>query len=167
MRSQVCGSCDDSTRDTKSGKPMNKDANITRPERVRCPMCAARIEGTKRCFIDWDADRCEFRVILAFHCWPCHYRFGEQLLKRLPAVIAATSSCSCGSTLSLGDYAIRKTEDDEVEFEAVYTCPACALRRRSIVSRVKRALSTLWQDSTKIELGPNGIKYEKQGKTTQ
>ncbi len=130
---------------------------------VTCPMCGAPIDDAKRYSVDWDENRREFKVLLAFHCWPCDSRFDEELIKRLPLLVATNSLCSCGATLNLSNHTVRRTKDDEVEFEALYVCQACASRKRSIVTRIKHTLHSLWRDSTKIEIGPGGIKYEKAG----
>ena len=130
-------------------------------DRVHCPQCAAAVSGAKRYFIDWSNDNREFTVVLAFQCGPCHFRFEEENIKTLPVAIASQSTCSCGATLSLRDYSLRRVSDDEVEFEGVYKCLVCAMEKRSLIGQLKSLVYRIWNKTTILEVGPTGVRLEK------
>lgn len=130
----------------------------------RCPLCGAPISSAKQYFIDWDQDKKEFLVQLAFFCPPCHHRFEENLVKHLPVIIANDSLCSCGAKLILKDYTFRRTTND-IEFEGVYVCSNCTMKKRTILGNIKQGLEKLWGNTTKLEVGLAGVKYEKKGGT--
>lgn len=163
--SEVFGPCSPTADETFSAIFGEADDSILKSltrKTYRCPMCYASMSGAQRYFIDWNEQKKEFQVKIAYYCSPCHYRFNEQLVKCLPLVIAERSSCSCGSQMSLSDYSIRKS-GDELEFEAVYFCEACSTRKRSLISSLMRNVFGIWKKAKKVELGPSGLKSRGEG----
>ena len=62
--------------------------------------------------------------------------------------------------MTLSDYTIKQVKDD-VEFSGVYVCAKCSRKQHSRVSELKRGLSEVWRKTTKVEVGPSGVTYEK------
>lgn len=128
---------------------------------VICPRCFAPVRGAKRYFVEWSRDNHEFKVVLAFQCPPCQLHFEEEIVQLLPVTIAQQSTCSCGATLMLRNHSIRRTADDEIEFEGLYTCDECTMEKRSFVGQLRSIARSVWNKMTKLEIGPMGVKFEK------
>jgi hypothetical protein len=106
--------------------------------------------------IVWDEENKRFRVKVFLK----DGQEQRQLMPWLGVDVAQGSSCSCGSKLRLEDYSLRRV-GEEIEFEGTYVCRDCSLRQRTFLGRLRRIFSELWTKTSKVELGPNGLKYEK------
>jgi Zn finger protein HypA/HybF involved in hydrogenase expression len=85
---------------------------------------------------------------------------GMLIVERLPVLIAQTSSCACGSNLVIKDYSISK-RDKEIDFDATYQCPKCNKTRKRLIRGLASRISRVWYDTSRVEIGLDGIKYEK------
>lgn len=140
---------------------MGERLPSARQPSVCCPKCGASVDGAKTASIDWNAERREFSVRLAFYCPPCGYSFASAVVKRLPVTIARESRCSCGSRLELSDHSFSLTEDGDVTFDGKYICPRCKKEKNSVVQWIRKGLMEIWDKTIRIKLGPTGIEYEK------
>jgi hypothetical protein len=132
--------------------------------RGQCPACAAYelIDMTERFDVKWNEAKKEFDVFLLLNtCFMCQRRLHGEVVKRLPAEIAQHSTCACGSILELGNFQISQ-DRDEITLSAKYYCPKCG--DKSVLEKIKDTLINIWRDTTKIEVGPEGVKYEKAAK---
>jgi hypothetical protein len=136
---------------------MEKDT-IALQETLKCPSCGASVHGAEQYFIDWNDYNKKFIVKLVYSC--CGIQFNEKFIKKLPLIIAQKSSCSCGAKLELKNHTFRKV-GDEIEFEGVYQCMNCVTKKRLIINGLESIFSNLWKRTKKLELGPEGLKYEK------
>jgi hypothetical protein len=109
------------------------------------------------CAVEWDEAKKEYRVTFSKDCVPCRFSAASELA----VAIVEASSCSCGGTLRLGSHRIRKTTQNGLELEATYGCPACSSKKRGLLQLVREWIAGAWKSTKKIELGPDGFKYEK------
>ena len=137
----------------------------------QCPNCLSSpiivdlFRAVEVAEVSWDHASKQFIVTATFRlcCDRCDYEWQEvDIVKRIPLLIAEVSACDCGSRLSLRSHALRR-KADSVEFEAEYVCEACEARRETVLRRIVESLSTLWKKTRKIEVGVNGVSYEKDG----
>ena len=78
----------------------------------------------------------------------------------LPLVIAQTSRCSCGKTLSLSRHSIKQAGDD-LTFNAVYVCPDCHTRRSVVKDGLIKIVTQVWRDIKRVKVSPDGFEFEK------
>jgi hypothetical protein len=78
----------------------------------------------------------------------------------IPLLIAETSTCECGGTLTLGDYEI-KARDKDFVFTAQYICSACAARKKGEQRGFRQFIGRWLFELRKIEVGPKGISAER------
>jgi hypothetical protein len=135
---------------------LNLDLDDLDKEEIPCPMCGAWMVLTDEMFIEWDEEKRHFLISLKGTCGCDHY----YVVKELPLLIARQSSCKCGSSLSLSSHKMKKV-DDEFEFEAIYICPACADKKRSVINKLKASIEKFWRNTKAIEVSATGVKYEK------
>lgn len=128
-----------------------------------CARCAAPLRLAKETSIEWDDTKKQFEVRIAGSCAPCGWQ-EELVLKRMPLLIAESSSCSCGKTLILADHSFSLSSND-LEFKAIYRCVSCETEKHSLVSRILQALKFGWQEITSVEVGLTGLKMSKRGKS--
>jgi DNA-directed RNA polymerase subunit RPC12/RpoP len=150
---------------------MSKQANKSEHHDLRvevvCPYCEVTslisLPITREADVKWDEDQNRFLVSFSFlaDCGYGHRWNQIAVVKEVPLVITDASRCSCGSTLTLRNYALRKTED-LVEFEAEYICSACQKSNKTMLRTIGKALGSIWRKTRKIEIGPKGLSYEKE-----
>ncbi len=140
---------------------FKKKARLDRP--YFCPQCGAKLGDSKEYSIEWVDDKKEFIVKIAFHCPSCG-KFEDNSLSLLPLTIAQESSCSCGSTLSLSNHKIQRV-GDEIIFEGTYFCKSCGKSDHIEIKDLKHEVLKVWENTKSIEVGPTGMKYEKQDRT--
>jgi endogenous inhibitor of DNA gyrase (YacG/DUF329 family) len=126
---------------------------------MHCPMCATPWRLSEEASIKWDAERKEFEVFLKGNCFFCGIS-EEVAIKSLPLTIANESSCSCGGTLVLSDHSLT-VKNGDLEFRATYKCPSCSKADERLLSRLISGLKKVWSDTTSVEVGPSGVKFEK------
>lgn len=133
-------------------------AKFTRPR--YCPSCAATLMPVRQYLVQWNEGKKSYEVKLNLPVSQSKTD-EEQLIFHMPYFIAEHSFCSCGDRLTLSNHTIRKT-NDSFELEALYVCLRCMKSEsKSIIARLKRSVGTMWNETTKLELGPTGVKYEK------
>ncbi|MEG0859799.1 MAG: hypothetical protein RSD81_10505 [Pseudomonas sp.] len=134
---------------------------MTRSERIpMCPVCGAPLRLAESTTISWDDSKKEFLVKIQGECSPCGFH-EELALKSLPVLIATTSSCSCGATLTLKNHAFTLS-GKELDFTASYQCTSCTKNETTTMQKFFAAVRSVWKDTTSIEVGPGGVKYSKE-----
>lgn len=133
---------------------------------VSCPCCAAPLRMFKDTSILWREEKREFEVVMkGICCPPCGFN-GDIAVKVFPLHIAQSSSCSCGGSLFLADHSLTLSEGD-VEFRGIYKCSSCSRQQKSLLSRIGRVLSTVWAETTSLEVGIKGVKFGKKGASSK
>lgn len=133
-----------------------------------CPVCAfTRFRGLRDLYISWDDQKKQFEVEVSM-AYPRiidpvseeNTLLYSEAVMQLPLIVADQSRCSCGSTLSLTNHSILRVNDD-IQFEGTYVCKQCTVRKQTIIGNLLNGIARMWRDTTKVEVGPTGIKYEK------
>jgi ribosomal protein S14 len=125
-----------------------------------CPSCGAIALNPVTVSVTWNAAKKQFVVRASFLCRQCMRILPEGDIRALPLVIAKTSRCSCGETLSLSDHSIKQTKDD-IEFKGVYVCSSCHRSKSVIWAGVIGVLRKFWRDTKRVKVGTDGFEYEK------
>lgn len=128
---------------------------------VSCPRCGAPLRLFNDTSISWREEKREFEVVMKGICPPCGFN-DDIAIKSLPLDIAQSSSCSCGGSLFLAEHSLTLSQGD-VEFRGIYKCSSCSRQQKSLISRIGRALSMAWEETTSLEVGLKGIKFGKKG----
>lgn len=134
-------------------------------EKSTCPMCYNPEQISEKYFVDWDDSKKEFHVSIGLYCRPCGHRWNKKLMKALPLHIAQESHCSCGANLRLANFSISRG-DDEIEFKGLYVCDKCSVKGHSVFGQLLKAVGALWRSTKKVEVGPTGIKFEKEAQSS-
>jgi hypothetical protein len=123
-----------------------------------CPTCAAHSLESPSYEIQWDEIKKSFLVSMMV---PKQFS-GEngQFLQSLPRLIAELSSCSCGSSLQVGDFSFR-VEKVQVHFSGKFYCSSCSGKGRPPLEKFKDAVAAVWNQITRLRLGTDGIEIEK------
>jgi len=125
-----------------------------------CPKCGM-VMFSDHYSIDWNDNAKQFVVSAKFpFCRGCGAPGRNLTVSQLPLVIAQESRCSCGGVMALSSYSLKRVKDD-LEFEGRYVCPKCSGKKQSQFSGLKSGLLEIWRRTTKIEVGPSGVTYEK------
>jgi hypothetical protein len=132
---------------------------VGRPPR-HCPHCHAMVYPFRKYLVQWDDGNKTYDVKLNLP-GRRHTSDEEAFILELPYLIAVHSSCSCGGPLTLGSHVIRKSNEC-FELEAKYVCLKCKkAESKSLIARLRRAIEKIWNETTKLEVGPTGVRYEK------
>lgn len=138
------------------------------PFRFYCPHCGASTFAalSKVCDISWNDKKKEFIVKLKLAiCTQCNRSdkvtyASNAVLISIPTAIAQESTCSCGAPMALGDHRIIK-ESNDIIFEGQYACTVCNRKSNTLISKIAAGLINFWNKTKRIEIGPDGISYEK------
>ena len=118
--------------------------------------------------VDWEKSSLEIKWNSADRYFSVEFKgsgeidvpLAELLSKRVPLQIARASTCDCGTTLELGDYAVA-VEDNDFRFQANYFCPSCKSRLTAEKNGLKRVLETWFTGLKKIEIKTTGVGLER------
>lgn len=122
---------------------------------MECPACHAHVESPREILVEWDACHMRFAILHRTHCVPCQYTL-PVFAKMIPLVLTPRVGCSCGAVLALHGSAMQQTQD-ELSYEAMYSCSACKRQKRVVVGKLKRLLTKRWQSITHLVIGPAGL----------
>lgn len=81
-------------------------------------------------------------------------------LKVLPTLIAENSRCSCGETLRLGNHSLN-VHRNVVVLTGLFFCDLCGGEGRAALAKIRDAIGRLWNQITKIKIGPTGVELQK------
>ena len=124
-----------------------------------CPRCGAQLlRSVDSREIKWSDKDKAFRVRLGLICGGCGYM--NQMMSELPVKILKKSNCSCGSSLVLKDYDF-KQKGDKLEFTGRYECPNCNTKKRRLLRNLTSIVARVWSDTKSIQIGPDGVTYER------
>ncbi len=122
----------------------------------KCPYCGAPIYNKTNYDITWDESKKQYSVSIVYP-FDLFVPSDDQLLRSLPRLIADMSSCSCGKKLNLSNHKIKK-HDGNIIIEAIFICQRCNSGFRTIL---RKLISKFGRDTKKIQIGKDGISYEK------
>lgn len=159
-----------------------KTYSTTRGE-LYCPYCGASTliadPAIERCEVIWDSGDSCFTVKLLINldniCSSCASTFQKPDIPRtgelssilIPSTVAGIpfgvfkeSRCACGSSLVNEDHALRRN-GKYLNFEGKYACKSCQEENNSIIKKIGKAFEGFFVKMKRIEIGSNGIVYEK------
>jgi hypothetical protein len=131
-------------------------------ENRSCPQCGMALlplSGDVEAFMtSWDDSAKCYNLKVVFAVSRLSGPQMSAIVAALPQAVADRSNCSCGESLSIGNHSI-SVQEGKLTFEARYGCKSCYKPRRK--GKFGRLGSVFWRDTTKIQIGLDGLTYEK------